>query len=313
MRRHGLVVVAALAIAVAACTGGGASDDASTSATPTTSVPTPSPSPTLPGPADVRLVTANLTSGNNQNWNGGEGKRILEGTHPDVVLIQEWNVGAEADADLRAFVDSAFGPSFSYVREPETTGGIPNGVISRWPLLGSGVIPDPQVANRSFVWARIDIPGSKDLVAVSVHLLTSNASERDLEAQALLGALPAIAGSNDYLAIAGDFNTGVPANEPLLTTLAPAVVTTTAGLPADQSGNITTNGPRSKHYDWILTNPSLTSLQTALVVGTSSYPNGLVIDTRVYQPIEDLAPALATDSAATGMQHMAVIRQFHTP
>src|SRR5205085_11524393 len=42
----------------------------------------------------LRLVAANLTSGNFQSWDPGDGIRILEGLHPDVVLVQEFNYAA---------------------------------------------------------------------------------------------------------------------------------------------------------------------------------------------------------------------------
>jgi len=35
-----------------------------------------------------------------------------------------------------------------------------------------------------------------------------------------------------------------------------------------------------------------------------------VFDSRVYTPLSDVAPVLSTDSAATNMQHMAVVRDF---
>ena len=47
-----------------------------------------------------------------------------------------------------------------------------------------------------------------------------------------------------------------------------------------------------------------------MAIGAAQFANGLVVDTRVYTPLADLAPALATDSGATGMQHMAVVRDF---
>lgn len=46
------------------------------------------------------------------------------------------------------------------------------------------------------------------------------------------------------------------------------------------------------------------------VIGANSFPNGLVFDSRVYTPIDDVAPCLATDSAATNMQHMAIVKDF---
>jgi hypothetical protein len=45
-------------------------------------------------------------------------------------------------------------------------------------------------------------------------------------------------------------------------------------------------------------------------VGSSPYPSGLVFDSRVYTPLSDVTPVLATDSAEPGMQHMPVVRDF---
>jgi len=39
-------------------------------------------------------------------------------------------------------------------------------------------------------------------------------------------------------------------------------------------------------------------------------PLRLVAETRVYDPIEEIAPATADDSGAPDMQHMAVVRDF---
>jgi hypothetical protein len=132
----------------------------------------------------VRVMAANLTSGNGQDYDPGHGTRIFQGTDPDIVLIQEFNYLGNTDADIHSFVDTAFGASFSYYRE----GGaqIPNGIISRWPIVESGEWDDTAVSNRDFAWARIDVPGPVDLWAVSIHLLTSGSSTRNGEAQKLV-------------------------------------------------------------------------------------------------------------------------------
>ena len=49
-----------------------------------------------------------------------------------------------------------------------------NAILSRWPILESGEWDDTSVSNRDFAWARIDIPGPRDLWVVSVHLLTAS-------------------------------------------------------------------------------------------------------------------------------------------
>ncbi len=57
----------------------------------------------------------------------------------------------------------------------------------------------------------------------------------------------------------------------------------------------------------------LNAFSTSVVIGNSVFANGLVADTRVYTPISEISPALSTDSGATGMQHMAVVRDFLVP
>jgi len=48
----------------------------------------------------------------------------------------------------------------------------------------------------------------------------------------------------------------------------------------------------------------------ALHMPSHTFTNGLVVDTRVYTPTNDLLPAVATNSGAFQMQHMAVVRDF---
>ncbi len=257
----------------------------------------------------VRLMAANTTSGTYQSYDPGHGIRIFQGTKPDVVMIQEFNYGDNSASALRQFVDTAFGTSFSYYRE----GGaqIPNGVISRWPIIAAGEWDDPYVTNRDFAWARIDIPGPKDLWVVSVHLLTSDATTRNNEAISLVQRIQANIPAGDYLAIGGDFNTGSRV-ESCFSTLS-QVVTTSGAFPVDQNGNGHTNSTRAKPYDHVLVDSDLRAYQTATVIGASSYTSGLVVDTRVYTPLYDIYPAQSGDSAATNMQHMAVIKDFLVP
>jgi endonuclease/exonuclease/phosphatase family metal-dependent hydrolase len=257
----------------------------------------------------VRLLAGNITSGNGQDYDEGHGLRIFQGTHPDVVMIQEFNYGNNTPSALRQFVDTAFGPDFFYYRE--TGAQIPNGVISRWPILAAGEWTDPYVSNRDFAWARIDVPGPKDLWAVSLHLLTSSSSVRNSESAQLVQYIQQNVPAGDYLAIGGDFNTG-SRGELSFSTLS-QVVSTSGPYPVDQNGNSNTNATRSKPYDHVLVDGDLLAHQTATVLGGTSHPSGLVVDTRVYSPIANLAPALSTDSAASNMQHMAVIKDFLIP
>jgi endonuclease/exonuclease/phosphatase family metal-dependent hydrolase len=257
-------------------------------------------------PVHVRVVAANLSSGNLQSWDPGEGQRILQGLNPDVVMMQEFNFGTGSPADIAAFVEATFPDAgYSYTRG---TGSIPNGVLSRWPLVASGEWTDPRVGNRTFDWARIDLPGPRDLFAVSVHLLTSSASERNLEAAALIAQLDAGVGAGELFLVGGDFNTDTRA-EACLSTLQPWV-SEAQPYPADQAGIEGTNASRARPYDHVLESRCLALSETTVVIGASQFDGGLVFDSRVYVPLSDVAPVLATDSAATNMQHMAVVRDY---
>ncbi len=260
------------------------------------------------GPVTLRVVAANVTSGNFQAYEA-PGIHILAALDPDVALIQEFNVGGNSLAELRGFVDQAFAPGFYYFREAGVQ--LPNGVVSRYPILAAGSWEDPEVNNRDFAWARIDVPGPIDLWAVSMHLLTSSASARSAEASALVAAIAAHVPAGDYLVIGGDFNTP-GRTEGCLTTFG-AIVDTAPPYPADGAGNGNTNAGRTKSYDWVLADPDLEPLVEPLALGTSTFATGLVFDTRVYLPLSDAPPAVVSDSGAVNMQHMAVARDFLLP
>lgn len=263
----------------------------------------------------IRIVAANTSSGNGQDYDPGHGIRIFKGVLADIVLIQEFNYLNNTPAEIREFVDDTFGQGFSFFRE-SNTGGIPNGVISRFPILASGQWVST-VAERDYSWARIDLPGNRELLAVSVHLPTASATVRNGEAQDLVGYVNAYYAANggsratDYLVIGGDFNTD-NRSESCLSTLG-QVVTIGTAHPADRNGNVNTNASRAKPYDAVYAGKGLHALQTGTGIGNSTFPNGLVVDTRVYSPISELAPALTTDSGATNMQHMAIVKDFFLP
>jgi endonuclease/exonuclease/phosphatase family metal-dependent hydrolase len=137
----------------------------------------------------VRIVASNLTSGNHQTYspdNGnhsnpeGAGARILQGLRPDIVLIQEFNTSIPA----RQWVNATFGQEFSFYQEANAE--IPNGIISRFPILESGEWIDPEEKNRDFVWARIALPDASRILAISVHLSAKKSSKRATEARELV-------------------------------------------------------------------------------------------------------------------------------
>ncbi len=261
---------------------------------------------TAGSPVTVRMAGANITSGTLQSYTPGHGIRIFQALAPDIALLQELNYKTNSAADLREFVDTAFGEGYAFTRESGVQ--IPNGIVSRFPILESGVWDDPHVNNREFVWARIDVPGPKDLWAVSLHLLTSNPTQRNAEATSLIGYLQANVPAGDYLVLGGDLNTR-NRTEACLQTLAQVVVTS-GPWPADQQGNGNTSGQRDAPYDWLMPDVDLAALETPLKLGTSTFPNGIVFDSRVYTPLSEVPPVEPGDSGAEGMQHMLVGKDF---
>lgn len=260
-----------------------------------------------PTTTNVRMVAGNLTSGGNQTWDSGAGIRILQGVHADILMLQEFNYQSLLNSDFRQFTDLVCGAECTWVRGPAVSSGIPNVVISRYPFISSGSWTDPYVSNRSFVYAEIDVPGPVDLWAISVHLLTSSATARQNEAIELMSNISANA-LGDLVVVGGDFNTS-NRTEPALMTFDP-IFDVLGPYPADLGGDEDTNSTRTKPYDWLLVNDSLDALSIPTQIGAHVFPSGAVIDTRVYTPISDLAPAMATDSAEPSMQHMAVVRDF---
>ena len=260
-------------------------------------------------------MAANISSGNGQSYDPGEGTRIFKGLKPDIVLIQEFNVGSNTDAQLRAFVTDAFGAEFSYVEEGKSSGDIQNGVISKFPILQSGIWDDDDMSNREFVWAQIDAPGEKHLWVISVHFKassgSSNSARRVGQAQQLAGYIAANVPADDYLVIGGDFN-AQNRTESFLNEL-DHLVKVTAPWPVDRNGDGDTNAGRSRPYDWVMVEPDLNSLEVPTVLGGRSYTNGIVFDSRVFTPLSAVAPVLVGDSGAPQMQHMAVMRTYDFP
>lgn len=260
----------------------------------------------------IRIATSNLTTGDNQNYDGGEGIRILQGIHPDIVLVQEFNYHDNAEPSLQEFANAVVGDGAFYYRQtlpPEVEHAIPNGIVSRYPILESGSWDDLSVTTREYAWARLDIPGDKDLYVLSLHLITSK-KRRAPATVDLVSQIKANIPEDAYLVLGGDFNTS-SRGEPTIQTLSEVVVTD-APYPTDGTRD-KTNFLRNEPYDWLLADTEFDAFETPVVIGSQTFPNGLVVDTRVFEPIEDLAPALATDSAAPEMQHMSVVRDFELP
>ncbi|CAN5342165.1 hypothetical protein BH09SUM1_BH09SUM1_23000 [soil metagenome] len=260
----------------------------------------------------VRLVAGNLSTGNFQSYDNGEGARIFKGLKPDVAMIQEFNYGDNSPAVLDGWVTSTFGANAHYKRG--MTAQIPNGVISAtYPIIESGEWTDPQVDNRDFVWARIDIPGDHNLWAISVHMLTT-ASKRPPEGVAIHDFIVARVPAEDYVVIGGDFNTK-SRTETILNNIS-SVVVIAGPYPTDGRGlssSENTNASRAEPYDLVLVESDLNAFQVPVLIGAKSFTGGLVFDSRVYTPLADVAPVLSGDSGAPSMQHMAIVKDFMIP
>jgi endonuclease/exonuclease/phosphatase family metal-dependent hydrolase len=259
------------------------------------------------GGVRVRVIAANLTSGNNQTYDLGEGRRILQALEGDIVGIQEFNVGDNSDASIEAFVVQTFDAGVFWHRG---SGRIPNGIISRYPIVDAGEWDDARTTDREFTWAVVDVPGPEHLWVVSLHLLSNTAQNRANQATQLVQLLAANVGPGTHVALVGDLNTDTRV-EPALGVLDASVVVagpwpTDGTLPDGGNGHTSTN--RSRPYDWVLVSEGLHRRELPVHLGSQLFPSGLVFDTRVFTPLPP--PALVGDSAAVNMQHMAVVRDF---
>lgn len=271
----------------------------------------------------VRIGAANLTSGKHQNYNDERGMRILQAAKPDVVAIQEFNYKDNSDAAIQEFVTKTFGPDFHYYREKADaprTFKIPNGIISRYPIVESGTWPAlNDKPDRGYAWAKIDLKNGQTLWMVSVHLLTKSPSVREREAEFLLQKLREKIPNPEkaLIVIAGDFNTK-NANEKAIVKFSELLKETR--VPRRGDDGIGTNRNGKYKYDWVLPSPELEKWHVPLVLqGTetpedkkpSVFPDGLVFDTRKMSRIP--SPAARDDSEDEYMQHHLVIKDFDIP
>lgn len=250
----------------------------------------------------ITIATANLSDNTSQAYEEA-GIRILRALQPDIVGIQEFNYKSGNSLDL---VRTVFGPAYHFAREK---GGarLPNGVISRYPIVASGQWEDPCVGNRSFAWATLAIPGPKRLHVISVHFVQNRSERRVAEARQLLHLIRQHFPADDYVVLCGDLN--VTSRESI------ALAELTRWFcddhqPADQQDNKNTNANRTRPYDFVLPNPALARHHAPTVLGGQTFPAGLVFDSRLWSPPP--APAEWEDSAHN-LQHLPVMKTFHIP
>ena len=262
-----------------------------------------------PSNITLRIMSANITSGNGQKYDT-PGIHIFQGLKPDVVAIQEFNYSNNNPSDFDALVSLAFGPGYSWFRESGAGYNLPNGIISRYPITASGSWDDPVLSNRGFAWARIALPSTNDLYVISVHLYASGSdADRNTEAQEIVNHINNDFPPGAWVIVAGDFNTS-SRTEAALLTFGSILSDNPVPTDAEVGGDDDTNAGRSAPYDYVLPSFSLTNKLTAVVLPSHTFPKGLVFDSRVYTPLSDVPPVLASDSGAPMMQHMAVIKDF---
>ena len=269
---------------------------------------------------ELRIVAGNITSGNNQSYDPGHGIRIFQALKPDIALVQEMNYKNNSASDYKNFAQQIVGTNYYAVDNADYQ--IPNGVVSRYPITSHGYWKDPNINNRALMWAVVDIPGGKDIFAISVHLHTSPASDQTKAAQVIVDEIAKIKSSKPdkyYYVVGGDFNgptavssSGFGKNNTFYVS---------GPDPVDEKGYCETNANRSSQYDFVLADYPLHDFQIPTVyyssedaTKTKSYENGLVFDTRVYDSQSELdeyfSPAEKNDSGASSMQHMAVVKDF---
>ncbi len=265
-------------------------------------------------PVKIRAIAANLTSDNRQTYspdNGnhsndeGAGARILKALRPDIVMIQEFNT----TVPVRQWVNQTLGQEFNVAREEGMQ--IPNGVISRFPIVASGAWNDPVLDNREFFWAQVKLPGGRDLWVVSLHLHSKNDTSRRTQSVALRDFMKKNIPAGALILLGGDLNTRHE-KETCFGVLADVVVVP-VNPPADADGLTGTNAKRERPYDWVLADPVLDRLSMPVKIAGQEFPHGLVFDTRVFQPLDQLTPVRKQDSGLPMMQHMAVVRDFVVP
>ena len=258
--------------------------------------------PATPQTATFTIASANLSDNTSQAYQE-PGIRILQALKPDILAIQEFNYRDGTSQDLARRL---FGPGCYFAREK---GGVrlPNGIISRFPVLAFGQWDDPYVKNRRFAWATLDVPGPKPLHVVSVHLVQKNANRRGPQVALLLKLILATFPPSDYVVLCGDFNINSRASE-VMSALAPDFVDDRQ--PADQNGNKNTNAARSRPYDFVLPNKTLARCHAPTVLAGVTFPDGLVFDTRLWNPPP--APAKREDTTRD-MQHLPVLKTFRIP
>ncbi|HQN73334.1 MAG TPA: endonuclease, partial [bacterium] len=228
------------------------------------------------------------------------------------------NYKSNSDANYKEFSQAILGTNYYAV---DSSGfDIPNGIVSKWPITSSGYWDDPTLSNRELMWGIIDIPGPVDIFAISVHLHTDPASDQIEASLVIVDAVKThrLAHPGEYYyVVGGDFNgtSSVSTNG----FGKDSTFYVSAPHPVDDEGTIYTNANRDKHYDFVLGDYTMHGFQIPVVYNSvinsskKTYTNGLVFDTRTFSQseLDEYFPdALTSDSGASSMQHMAIVKDY---
>ncbi|MGD9875034.1 MAG: lamin tail domain-containing protein [Kiritimatiellia bacterium] len=258
-------------------------------------------------PSSFTLLAGNLgaQTGPATSYYEPYAERILRGLKPDIACLQEWDY---TNGTIAQFVATNFGSSFEYYREEGAT--LPSGIVSRWPIVDSGILEDTEIATRDFPWVTLSIPGCAPVHVISVHVkagtLAADIATREIEASIITNFIATTFPTSDYVVVAGDFNLTDRTESSLL--IYTNILLKDNHQPADQDDDKTTNVSRDEVYDLILPNGSLNANHATLTVGALSFPEGMVFDSRLWSPPP--SPILTNDSAEVNMVHLALMKRF---
>lgn len=270
----------------------------------------------LAGPARaatrVRVVAANVASGRSLRYEEA-GLRILEALQGDIYLLQRFRVGGDDEGSVRELARRVLGGKGYFYREPEDAlGASPSAILSRYPILESGEWRDVEVSDRDYVWALIDVPGRRHLLAISLNFkagdLIEDRRRRRREATRLVRMLRISRAARHWLLLGGSIHNR-SRDEEALEELA-SVVVTEGPWPADGAGDEGTTVDRQGAQDWILADEDLDGREAAVVIEEQRFPGGLVFDSRRFRPLRSVRPVRSGDSAVAGLTHLPVIRDF---
>lgn len=260
-------------------------------------------------------MSANLTTGNLQSYTFGEGLRIIRGTRPDIVMIQEFNYASKTEGNntpgaLKEFMIRAGFERGYFVRESEPMDSIPNGILSRFPIVEAGEWRDSHMANRDFIWARIELPNKERVLVVSVHLYNGSPGVRADQARTIMNRIKSVSQAHDHVIVGGDFNTKTPSERAIKEF---CVFVCQKAHARTTQGSYTTSMGGTYPYDWIFVSPSMQARMIPVQFGQLAFPDGLVFDSTSFPSLNLVPPILKSDSRAPGMQHLAVIKDFAMP